>query len=77
MCGGVLWGTATVEAAKPARLTAVLALKISDFAIYEQSDRNAVRRMLPALMNGEHAPYRKPESLALLQDPLRKAGVSR
>lgn len=47
---GVLWGTAMVEA-NPARLTAVLALNIADFEIYEQSDRNAVRRMLPAYLD--------------------------
>ena len=39
-----------VEAANPARLTAVLALSIADFSIYESSDRNAVRRMLPAYL---------------------------
>ena len=40
-----------VEAANPARLTAVLALNIADFGIYEASDRNAVRRMLPAYLD--------------------------
>lgn len=40
-----------VEAANPARLTAVLALNIADFDIYEKSDRNAVRRMLPAYLD--------------------------
>lgn len=40
-----------VEAANPARLTAVLALRIADFDIYEKSDRNAVRRMLPAYLD--------------------------
>ena len=40
-----------VEAANPARLTAVLALNIADFDIYEKADRNAVRRMLPAYLD--------------------------
>lgn len=37
--------------ANPARLTAVLALSIADFEIYEQADRNAVRRMLPSYLD--------------------------
>lgn len=47
-----------------------------DMAQFELQ-RPDVRMVVPAYASGEQAPYRNPESLVLLQDSLRKAGLSR